>query len=91
MRKRNLYAATLALAVAAAFVPSGFAGTNEAKQWIDKEFHSANVSFGLTSAPQRKLISSPSRAVPKRSTVSLGNASAPPTPGWRCCHWWSRE
>jgi glycerol transport system substrate-binding protein len=36
--------ATLALAVAAAFAPIGIAGTNEAKQWVDKEFQPSTLS-----------------------------------------------
>jgi len=42
--------ATLALAVAAAFAPIGIAGTNEAKQWVDKEFQPST----LTKAQQLK-------------------------------------
>ena len=44
MTRFNKVGATLALAVAAAFAPIGFAGTNEAKQWVDKEFQPSTLS-----------------------------------------------
>jgi len=44
MRRYTKLGATLALAVAAAFAPLGNAGTNEAKQWVDKEFQPSTLS-----------------------------------------------
>ena len=44
MRRYTKLGATLALAVAAAFAPTGFAGEKEAKQWVDKEFQPSTLS-----------------------------------------------